>query len=137
MILNWSSIEPPFARPFLYTETCAMSYQRADTTWFAACRFGIALHWTAQSMPVSGPQKSFGDAVNTLDVQALVARVGDGGARLVTFYGYRCLANAARSLRRRGGLTALIHWMLRVRLKPSPPNSMDFNFHCNALGPWS
>ena len=62
-----------------------MTYQRADTTWFAECGFGISLHWTAQSMPVSGPQKTFPEAVGTLNVQSLVARIADCGAKYLMF----------------------------------------------------
>lgn len=62
-----------------------MPYQRADTTWFAACNFGIGLHWTAQSMPVRGPQKTFPQAVHSLDVESLVERVADCGANYLLF----------------------------------------------------
>jgi len=26
-------------------------YQRANTDWLAKCRYGIAVHWTAQTVP--------------------------------------------------------------------------------------
>ena len=31
------------------------SYQRTNTDWLAKCRFGIGIHWTAQTVPRSGP----------------------------------------------------------------------------------
>ncbi len=30
-------------------------YVRANTDWLAKCRFGIGVHWTAQTVPRNGP----------------------------------------------------------------------------------
>jgi hypothetical protein len=31
--------------------TSTSSYKRANTDWLAKCRFGIGIHWTAQTVP--------------------------------------------------------------------------------------
>ena len=41
-----------------------MAYKTADTSWLARCGFGIAVHWTAQSVPVAGEPLTFAAAVD-------------------------------------------------------------------------
>lgn len=62
-----------------------MTYKIADTSWFARCGFGIAVHWTAQSVPVAGSPLPFAAAVDAFDVQGFVSRVSDCGADYLLF----------------------------------------------------
>jgi len=66
-------------------DTKNSTYQAADTEWFSRCRFGIAVHWTAQSAPVSGEPLHFFDAVNAFDVEKFVDRVANTGADYLLF----------------------------------------------------
>jgi hypothetical protein len=34
-------------------------YVRANTAWLAKCRFGIDIHWTAQTVPRDGQPRPF------------------------------------------------------------------------------
>lgn len=64
----------------------AESYRRADTSWFAACRFGVSTHWTAQSQPVGQDDwVPFGEAVEHFDVAAYVDKIKAAGASYVIF----------------------------------------------------
>ncbi len=60
-------------------------YHPADASWFSQCRFGVAFHWTAQSMPASGTACSYFEAVDSLDVDLLVNRVADCRADYLLF----------------------------------------------------
>jgi len=62
-----------------------MAYQPANTDWFARCGFGIAAHWTAQSVPVSGPPLPFARAVADFDVEGFLTGIRDCGANYVLF----------------------------------------------------
>jgi len=61
------------------------SYKRANTDWLAKCRFGIGVHWTAQTVPRSGAPKPFQQAVAEFDLQRFVATVEHAGADYVLF----------------------------------------------------
>jgi alpha-L-fucosidase len=60
-------------------------YVRANTDWLAKCRFGIGIHWTAQTVPRSGPPKPFQKAVADFDLQGFIAAVEHAGADYVLF----------------------------------------------------
>ena len=45
------------------------TYQRANTDWLAQCRYGVGVHWTAQTVPRVGPPLPFQKAVDAFDVQ--------------------------------------------------------------------
>ena len=62
-----------------------MAYQPANTDWFAQCGFGIAAHWTAQSVPVSGPPLPFARAVADFDIEGFLTGIRDCGADYVLF----------------------------------------------------
>ena len=62
-----------------------MPYKTADTSWFARCGFGIAVHWTAKSVPVAGSPLPFAAAVDAFDVQRFVGQVADCGADYLLF----------------------------------------------------
>lgn len=64
----------------------ADGYRQADTGWFAACRFGISTHWTAQSQPVGADDwVPFDEAVSRFSPSNYVDRVWDAGAQYVLF----------------------------------------------------
>lgn len=64
----------------------ADGYRRANTDWFAACRFGISTHWTAQSQPVGADDwVPFEEAVNRFDVARYVEQIAGAGAEYVIF----------------------------------------------------
>ncbi len=61
-------------------------YHQADTSWFAACRFGVSTHWTAQSQPVGADDwVPFDEAVSRFDVTRYVDQVAAAGAQYVIF----------------------------------------------------
>jgi hypothetical protein len=62
-------------------------YKRANTDWFAKCRFGIGIHWTAQTAGKrgSGKRKPFQTAVANFDLDGFVAAVEHAGADYVLF----------------------------------------------------
>ncbi len=55
-------------------------YVRANTDWLAKCRYGVGVHWTAQTMPRKGPPLSFQKAVAAFDVKRFVAQLVYAGA---------------------------------------------------------
>lgn len=61
------------------------SYQRANTDWLSKCRFGIGVHWTAQTVPRHGPPLAFQEAVDVFDIDGFVAAVEFTGADYVLF----------------------------------------------------
>ena len=60
-------------------------YVRANTDWLAKCRFGIGIHWTAQSVPRKGSPKPFQKAVADFDLKGFIAAVEHAGADYVLF----------------------------------------------------
>jgi hypothetical protein len=64
----------------------ADSYHRADASWFAACRFGISSHWTAQSQPVGADGwLPFDEAVARFSPERYADQVASAGAEYVIF----------------------------------------------------
>jgi alpha-L-fucosidase len=61
------------------------SYVRANTDWLAKCRFGIGVHWTAQTVPEKGPAAPFQEAVDAFDVQRFVDAIVHTGADYLLF----------------------------------------------------
>lgn len=60
-------------------------YERAKTDWLAKCRFGVGVHWTAQTVPRSGPPRTFHKAVDEFDLAEFVKAVECTGADYVLF----------------------------------------------------
>lgn len=60
-------------------------YVQADTQWFADSGFGVAVHWTARSVPISGAALSFADAVNRFDVNRFLDPIAFAGAGYLLF----------------------------------------------------
>jgi len=64
----------------------AEQYHRADASWFAACRFGISTHWTAQSQPVRADDwLPFDETVDRFSPAHYVDQVAGAGAQYVIF----------------------------------------------------
>ena len=60
-------------------------YQRANTDWLAMCRFGVGVHWTAQTVPRHGSPKPFQKAVADFDLKGFIKAVEHAGADYVLF----------------------------------------------------
>lgn len=60
-------------------------YKRANTDWLARCRYGIGVHWTAQTVPRKGPPLPFRKAVDEFPLKAFVDAVAHAGADYVVF----------------------------------------------------
>jgi hypothetical protein len=60
-------------------------YVRASTDWLAKCRFGIGIHWTAQTVPGTGRPLPFPKAVADFDLKGFIAAVEHAGADYVLF----------------------------------------------------
>ncbi|NLX98123.1 MAG: hypothetical protein GXY83_18335 [Rhodopirellula sp.] len=60
-------------------------YRRANTDWLAKCRFGIGVHWTAQTVPKHGPARPFEKAVESFDLDGFISAVEHAGANYVLF----------------------------------------------------
>ena len=60
-------------------------YKRANTDWLAKCRFGVGIHWTAQTVPRSGPPKPFQEAVDEYDLDGFIKSLEHTGADYVLF----------------------------------------------------
>jgi hypothetical protein len=67
-------------------------YRQADTNWFAACRFGVSTHWTAQSQPVGVDDwMPFEETVARFNPASYVEQVAAAGAQYVIFTGTHAL----------------------------------------------
>ena len=60
-------------------------YQRANTDWLSRCRFGIGVHWTAQTVPRNGSALSFQKAVDAFDLPKFMGQFRDTGADYLLF----------------------------------------------------
>ena len=59
--------------------------RRANTDWFVKAGYGIWFHLLDLTTPRHGPSKSYPDAVNDLDVEALASLMEETGAGYVIF----------------------------------------------------
>ena len=72
--------------PLLFgAEQAPKDYQQANTDWLARCRFGIGVHWTAQTVPRNGSALSFQKAVDAFDLRKFVDQFRDTGADYLLF----------------------------------------------------
>ncbi|MCX6900887.1 MAG: alpha-L-fucosidase [Verrucomicrobia bacterium] len=71
------------AIPLMAGETTG--YTRANTDWLAKCRYGIGVHWTAQTVPRNGDLLSFQRAVDAFKLKEFVEQVRLAGANYVLF----------------------------------------------------
>jgi len=62
-----------------------MSYIKANTDWLSRCRYGIAVHWTAQSVPRRGKPLSFQDAVEAFRLDEFISAILESGAEYLIF----------------------------------------------------
>jgi len=60
-------------------------YKRANTDWLASCRYGVGVHWTAQTAPRQGSPLPFQKAVDAFDVKKFVERLTYAGADYLLF----------------------------------------------------
>ena len=60
-------------------------YVRASTDWLAQCRFGVGVHWTAQTVPERGTPLPFQKAVDQFDLDGFVSSIEYSGADYVLF----------------------------------------------------
>ncbi|MBI5835205.1 MAG: alpha-L-fucosidase [Armatimonadetes bacterium] len=58
---------------------------RADPTWFRQARYGLMVHWTAQSAPLHGAPLPYDQAVAAFDVERFAQQAARTGAGLVVF----------------------------------------------------
>jgi len=70
---------------FAANQELSTSYVRANTDWLAKCRFGIGVHWTAQTVPKKGPPLPFQEAVDAFDVKRFVDAMVHAGADYLLF----------------------------------------------------
>ncbi len=73
------------SRRRLGAEPKDQDYERANTDWLANCRFGIGVHWTAQTAPRNGPPLSFQQAVEAFDLPKFMGQFTDAGADYLLF----------------------------------------------------
>jgi hypothetical protein len=61
------------------------SYQRASSDWMSDCHYGVAFHWTAQTIPEFGSPVPFQKAVEKFKLDQFLASVEESGAGYVIF----------------------------------------------------
>jgi len=64
----WGAEQPP------------QNYRRANTDWLAKSRYGIGVHWTAQTVPSEGQPLPFQKAVDAFDVKKFMDALVYAGA---------------------------------------------------------
>ena len=64
---------------------CPRTCQRANTDWLANCRYGVGVHWTAQTVPRHGPPMPFQKAVDAFDVKKFIDDLVHAGADYLLF----------------------------------------------------
>lgn len=84
MAMAASTICDPAVR-ILGAEQPPGDYRRANTDWLAKCRYGVGVHWTAQTVPRSGPPLPFQKAVDAFDVPKFVESLAYAGADYLLF----------------------------------------------------
>jgi len=72
----------PAVRDALHREALA---QRSDVRWMGHERLGLAFTWTKRTMPRTGPQRSYAEAVAAFPVERFAAEVASTGATFVVF----------------------------------------------------
>ena len=60
-------------------------YQQASTDWLAKCRYGVGVHWTAQTVPHHGEPLPFQRAVDAFKLKEFVGQVRQAGADYLLF----------------------------------------------------
>jgi hypothetical protein len=58
---------------------------RSSTQWLVDAKYGVMTHWTARSMPRTGPRKPYAEAVKNLNVESFAAMVQKTGAGFLVF----------------------------------------------------
>jgi hypothetical protein len=70
--------------PLLWAKE-SQSYCRANTDWLAKCRYGIGVHWTAETVPRVGQPLPFQKAVEAFDVKRFIDALVYAGADYLLF----------------------------------------------------
>ncbi len=65
--------------------TTLQDYQRPSTDWLGKCRYGIGIHWTAQTTPRHGRPMTFQKAVEAFKLKQFLEGVTRTGADYVLF----------------------------------------------------
>ena len=60
-------------------------YKRANTDWLAECRFGVGIHWTAQTVPRQGSPAAVPEGGRCLRPEGFIEAVEHAGADYVLF----------------------------------------------------
>jgi hypothetical protein len=66
-------------------ETRKAKMARANPDWLMHAGYGLMFHWTLDTMPHSGPQMKYADAVNSFNVPAFADMVKKTGASYIIF----------------------------------------------------
>lgn len=85
MRLRSVELTPVSAKATLAEERRRALAARSSTDWMVKSGYGLMFHWTGQSQPRHGPQKSYPDAVDAFPVEAFVEMVQETGAGHVLF----------------------------------------------------
>lgn len=75
-------VTKPETRKRIYAESKAF---RSDVTWMADIKYGFFFHWNSKSMPLSGEQLSYEEAVNRFDTDKFAKTVYECGGKLIFF----------------------------------------------------
>ena len=62
-----------------------MSYVKANTNWLASCRYGIGVHWTAQTTPCRGNPLPFQDSVESFNMTIFIEAILESGTDYLIF----------------------------------------------------
>ena len=84
-LLGASAVVYPFASVHVDAASGLGDYVRANTDWLADCRYGLAVHWTAKTVPQEGPPLPFQEAVDAFNLKKFIDDVVDAGADYVLF----------------------------------------------------
>jgi hypothetical protein len=80
----------------LEAQTTGATYKRADTSWFAACPFGISTHWTALSQTIHPADwRPFPETVDNFNVERFIERIAAAGASYLIFTSAHALQQIA------------------------------------------
>ena len=82
-VLRLRSVEvtPVAARAGIEADRARARSKRANTDWFAKAGYGVWFHFLDLTMPPSGARIPYEEAVNRLNVEELVGRVAETGAK--------------------------------------------------------
>ena len=83
--LNSLSLSSPQAKRYALLADDRARALRADTSWMRDAKYGLMVHWLPGTMPQSGPQKGYCNAVHDFDVERFAEMVKATGAGYLIF----------------------------------------------------